>query len=66
MTDNPQLPRNIGSHIQWSDEDIARLVGIDEDGNMNPVYEAEIKAFLRSTNPTLYGLINAEIDESDE
>lgn len=64
MADNPNPPQ--GEPIDWSDEDIERLTGIDDDGNIKPAVLADIKAWAASKFPELYGLITAETEDKEE
>lgn len=58
MTDNPNTD-TIGEPIHWTDEDINRLVGIDEDGNVSsPVLVAVLNDAGRY--PELFAAITAQ------
>lgn len=50
---------DIGSALEWSEEDIDALIGIDADGNIDPAVLTGVLLDAQQY-PELFGLIEAE------
>jgi hypothetical protein len=59
MADKRETVEPDGGAIQWSDDQIAALIGITEQGQISPSVLADAKADARK-NPTLAALLNAK------